>query len=227
MTYLQRMTGQEQTGLHHLAQENVDDILRDVQASCGFKGLANCRLVSKSWQAAVQLYPMKAEGAADMCKLRTLSKISPNMASMAIKCRAGAELNLAPLRNCSRLTSMSLSARKRNKGGKAELTVIDLPSSLKEVKIRNLFLPPNSLVNATRSLTQLHYQLDKGTLEKQRNMFQPGGNPVPKHWKWMQDLQHLQVINTGISLVKLYQKVLSRRRYHGHVHAKRHCLFRF
>ena len=186
------MAAQGQTGLAQLPQENIDDILRDVQGSCGFKGLANCRLVSKDWLAAVQPYPVESRGTTDIQKLRKLSQVFPNMASMAVRCKSGA-LDLASFRHCSQLTSISFSAGKGSEDGTAELTVIGLPSSLKEAKFQNFLLPPNSLANTTTSLTQLHYQLDVDTLARQQGIFQPGDITTLRHWEWMRDLQHLQV----------------------------------
>lgn len=186
------MTAQGHTGLHHLPQVIIDDILRTVQASCGFKGLANCRLVSKSWLAAVQLYPAEARDTTEVCRLQTLSQIFPNMASMAIACQAGAHLDLAALRKCSQLTSMSFS---RREGYTAESTSMNkLPSNLREVKFWNLILSPGSLANTTGSLTQLHYQLDGHFLARHLTLPRSEATRLPRHLEWMQDFQHLQVL---------------------------------
>ena len=181
------MTARRQTGLAQLPQEHIDDILRTVQASCGLKGLASCRLVSKSWLAAVQLYPVDARDTQEVYKLR---KIFPNLASMAITCKPGAHLSLGPFRNYSQLTSISLSARAAS--GRPELTLVNLPSTLRAAELQNFFLPPNTFANVTTSLTQLHYQLDGHASRQLKSVHKQ----FPRQWEWMQDLQHLQVTRT-------------------------------
>ena len=68
---------QERIGLSQLAQPLVDKILKDIEAEDGMKGVAICRLVSKSWLAAVQQYPGTARR---LLRSRQLDKIEQHHA---------------------------------------------------------------------------------------------------------------------------------------------------
>ena len=187
------MTAPGQTGFHQLPLDIIGDILRSVQGSCASKSLLCCWLVCKDWRDAIKQSPVRAESTAEQGKLWSYSQMLPKMASMAIVCRADIYLNLTLLRDCRQLTSLSLSARRDTDRGRAELTIINIPTTLKEVTLNNLFLPPNSLTEVSTSVTKLQYQLDAHNIARQGKT---KGHPFARQWEWIQDLQNLQVIHT-------------------------------
>ena len=175
-----RMAMQGQAALTELTQPLIDKIFKEVEAEYGMKGIANCRLVSTAWLAALQQYPGTANCSSEADSLRRLRAFMPNMGKLCVSHRHNAHLSSNLVDQFKQLTSIELSASSEYQQAESEGIVMDhLSSTLRTVTIRNLYLAPESFRNKQPTFSSLHYQA-------------PRWMPSEK-LEWLSNLQQLRV----------------------------------
>lgn len=144
---LAKLCGSCRPNLLNLPQDLKGAILRHLQALGGAKAVVIMRLVSKSWQAAVEEFPAEVSLWPPVFKrLKEISKIIPNMRALTLH-NVQEGLNLDSIAELGRLTELNMS--QAESAGLVQAPILrftqPFPWTLQSLQLQGLNVSPEVL----------------------------------------------------------------------------------
>lgn len=176
-------------------------IFAEVEANSGSQTLANLRLVSKYWQAAVTAYPIspaKPIAIHDQQNVQRLCRLLPNMERLTLNSSEKAVI-LGPLSALSALNSLTINGHSTLEADldtdletdtDTSANLRPLPGSLRELRIDSLSIQPDCF----RAMKCVY-------LTSLRCRF--GEHSQPEIWRLLKRLPNLEVLSNACRLPHL------------------------
>lgn len=132
-----RAAAQSNSKWKTLPQHLMDEFISKLEDEGCEESVANMRLVSKAWNAAVRNYPGKLKDVQirEHCDIEDLCKAMPNMTGLEIS-SAEEHLDFGPLASLNGLTNLVIEAGEKE----LHLDLSDLPSSIRKLQLKAAYV---------------------------------------------------------------------------------------
>ena len=135
-----RVAAQSDAKWKSLPQHLMDEFISKLEYEGCEESVANMRLVSKAWNAAVRNYPGKLKDVQirEQRDIEDLCKAMPNMTGLEIS-SAEEHIKFGPLASLTGLTNLGIEAGEKE----LHLDLSDLPISLRKLQLKAAYVSQN------------------------------------------------------------------------------------